>query len=98
MSVAGTYSIPVETPAGRVEITLVLKVKGKSLSGCTRAFSAEAPFNDGSVDGRDFTFTVSEMTPIGPIDLEYVGTVDGDEITGQVNTPRGPKLFTGVRV
>lgn len=98
MTVDGIYSIPVETPAGRVDITLVLKVKGKIVSGCTRAFSAEAPFNGGSVDGNDFRFTVSEITPMGPIDLDYVGTVDGDKISGQVNTPLGPKYFTGVRI
>lgn len=98
MSVAGTYSIPVETPAGRVEITLVLNVEGNFLNGCTKVFSAEAPFKEGSMDGNDFTFKVNEMTPIGPIDLEYIGTVDGNKISGQVNTPLGPKFFNGVRV
>lgn len=98
MAVDGTYSVPVETPAGRVNITLILKVKGKSVSGCTRAFSSEASFKGGAVDGNDFTFTVSEMTPIGPIDLEYAGTVDGNKISGQVNTPLGPKFFNGVRI
>ena len=98
MAVDGTYSVPVDTPAGRVDITLVLKVKEKSVSGCTRAFNSEVPFNGGTVDGNDFTFRVSEMTPIGPIDLEYAGTVDGNKISGQVNTPLGPKFFNGVRV
>jgi len=98
MAVNGTYIIPVETPIGRVEITLILKVNGKSLSGCTRAFSAEAPFKAGSVNGNDFTFTVSEMTPIGPVDLEYAGTVEGDKINGQVITPRGNKTFAGTRI
>ena len=97
MGVNGTYRIPVETPAGRVEITLILNVEGNSLCGCTKAFSAEAPFKGGSVNGNDFRFTVSEVTPMGIIDLEYTGTVDGGKISGQVKTPLGLKFFSGDR-
>lgn len=98
MAIEGAYEIPLQTPLGLVTIALELRMEGSALCGCTRAFNAEASFSGGSVIGNRFKFTVTEQTPIGCIDLEYSGFVDGDKISGQVITPRGNKSFAGTRI
>jgi len=35
--------------------------------------------------------------PIGDIEVNYSGTIAGDDMTGQVQNPRGTVPFTGKR-
>jgi len=52
----------------------------------------ELEVSNGTVDGNSFSFTVTLTFQGNSIDLNYSGTVDGDEISG---TRGGGQPFTG---
>ncbi len=84
MTVDGTYNIAVETPMGTRPGKLTLKTDGDSLSGTYNAEEGENAFKDGTVSGNNFTFSTQISTPMGQFPLGFMGTVNGDDISGQV--------------
>ena len=56
----------------------------------------ELEVSNGTVDGSAFSFTVTLSFQGNSIDLNYSGTVDGDEMSGTRGGPRGGgQPFTG---
>ena len=53
---------------------------------------------EGSVTGKDLTWTIKRTTPNGEIVTVYKATVDGDNMKGTATTgDRPPRDFTAVR-
>ena len=89
--------------------TLVLAQDGETLTG-TMTFSLggrggsgggpqELEVSNGTVDGNSFSFTVTLSFQGNSIDLNYSGTVDGDEMSGTREGPRGGgQPFTGKKL
>lgn len=51
-----------------------------------------------SVDGESFSFSFTMQTPAaGELAITYSGTVSGDTMSGNIETPMGGIPFTGVR-
>ena len=97
MSVAGTYKLTINTPGGTRTPTLTLKEEGGSLSGTFAGQWGATEFGGGKADGNSVKFDVS-ISPMGQeIALSFDGTIEGDSISGSVNTPRGASEFTGTR-
>jgi hypothetical protein len=94
MAVDGTYDITVPTPMGDQTSRLTLKTAGNTLTG---TMGADALI-DAKVNGNEVQWTKMESTPIGELKLDFKVTIDGDKITGEVQTPFGPNAVTGVRV
>ena len=98
MAVDGTYNIENDTPMGKQPGKLVLQSDGGSLSGTLSGQMGEQPFQNGSVNGDDFVFSVKISGPMGEMQLEFKGTVSGDAISGQVQAGSfGSSPFTGTR-
>ena len=57
----------------------------------------EIALDDVSVDGNSVSFKAEVNTPMGKVNLAFEGTVDGDSISGQVNTSMGSNPFSGTR-
>lgn len=103
----GTWEISTQGGRGGPQTsTLVLAQDGETLTG-TITFSLggrggrgdgpqELEFSNGTVDGSAFSFTVTLSFQGNSIDLNYSGTVDGDEMSGTRGGPRGGgQPFTG---
>ena len=103
----GTWEISTQGGRGGPQTSaLVLAQDGETLTG-TIMFSLggrggrgggpqELEVANGTVDGSAFSFTVTLSFQGNSIDLNYSGTVDGDEMSGTRGGPRGGgQPFTG---
>ena len=101
---AGTWEVTTQGGRGGPQTsTLVLVQDGETLTG-TMMFNLpeqaggpqELEVSHGTVDGNSFSFTVTLSLQGNSIDLNYSGTVDGDEMSGTRGGPRGGgQSFTG---
>jgi len=97
MSVDGTYRLTVNTQMGVRTPTLTLKEDGGALSGSMVGDFGTQEFSGGTVDGNNASWEVT-ISPQGQdIKLTCTGTVDGDSISGKIDTPMGGADFTGQR-
>ena len=101
---AGTWQVTTQGGRGGPQTSsLVLAQDGETLTG-TMVFNLpeqaggpqELEVSNGTVDGNSFSFTVTLSLQGNSIDLNYSGTVDGDEMSGTRGGPRGGgQSFTG---
>src|SRR5512136_1450556 len=99
MAVDGVYNVTMKTPLGEQQAKWTLKVDGESLSGIAESPAAgRVEFSGGSVDGDDFTFSLTMQNPMmGQVRVDILGTVQGDKISGVATTPLGQAPFSGSR-
>lgn len=99
MAIDGTYNVEVETPVGKQSAKLILKADGGSLSGSfDNPILGVHEFSDGTVDGDSIAWAMVLDSPVGKMNLEYHGTVSGDEIIGKVKAGSfGTAEFKGTR-
>lgn len=81
-SVAGPWSVKVSGAAGTADQKIDLKQDGNKISGTFKG-PRQSGTIEGTVDGNNIKFRVKARVP-----LDYVGTVDGDTMTGTL-TGRG---------
>ena len=99
MAVDGTYDIIVDTPIGAQTMKLILKTEGSALSGSIDSPLGAQEFSGGSVSGDDISWQMEINSPIGKMNLEYMGKVTGDDIAGEVKAGDfGSSPFKGKRV
>ena len=98
MAVDGTYNIVSHTPIGDQASKVTLKTDGTALSGQSEdPMSGVTAFTGGTVNGNEFSFSMSPKTPMGELKLDLKGTVDGDKISGTAVSMFGPAPFDGSR-
>ena len=83
MSADGVWNATLKTPMGPQTGNLELTTDGDSLSGRFTNSQGASELTDGSVDGDRLTWTVNLTAPM-PVKLDFVVTVDGDTMTGDV--------------
>ena len=110
----GTWELSAEGGRGGTQVmTLVIEQDGGSLTGTlTRTFGRrggggggggrggplESEIENGSVDGDDFSFTVTLTFGDNSFTQSFSGTVDGDSMEGSLEGGRGgARPFTGER-
>lgn len=110
--VAGTWVLSAEGPRGSLMMTLVLEVEEQGLEGTLTmqprgggprgggprgGSPPQMVLSDGAVEGASFSFTVTMSMRGTSITQEFSGSVDGDEMSGTITTPRGERPFSGTR-
>jgi hypothetical protein len=98
MAVDGSYNITVHTPIGDQKSKVTFKTEGKALSGTSENPMAGVAAFTGTVNGNEVQWTENITTPMGPLKIDFKGTVDGDKISGQAVSMFGPAPFDGARV
>ena len=97
MAADGTWNLTMETPMGEQKASITLSTAGGTLTGTQAAQGNSTEIFDGTVMGNNVSWKVSITNPM-PLTLEFTGTVDGDSMTGQMNTGAfGSFPFTGAR-
>lgn len=98
VGLSGTWSLSTTLNGQPISSTLTLEQQGARLSGriSTDSFGS-GEITDGSVSGNSFRFSTNLDIGGQSISLSYEGTFDGNQMTGTVQTPRGPLPFTGTR-
>ena len=94
INVAGVWNLNVETSAGSGTPEFTIKHSTDStLEGTYRGQLGETPVK-GTLKGNKIFLTFS----VSSIDIEYLGTVDGDTMKGKVTLgTMGEGTFTGTR-
>ncbi len=81
-----------ETPNGTFEINYTFKADGNALTGTWKTQFGEAKLENGKIDGKKFSYSVS----INDMKLDYTGeVVSDDELT--VKSERGEMKLTRVK-
>jgi len=93
---AGSWEMTRDTPRGTMTQTLTLARDGDAWTGTMTFMRREVELKDVKVEGNVLTFTL-EMGPPpdapggrGPMLQTFRGTLEGDEINGGMEGPRGP--------
>ncbi len=92
--VPGSYNIVAQNPRGETRSTLTISGDG---TGTLAGDRGTTEFSGISFDGKGFSFSLTLSSPVGELEMEYEGLVDGDTIAGTVLTPDGARPFNGER-
>ena len=108
-NLAGVWEITRETGRGTIVQTLTLTVEGSTVTG-TMAMEfgggggggggggpQSFPVSDGTVNGNQFSFTVTLNRQGQSFEQRYSGTIDGETLTGTIRGGRGDQPFTAKR-
>ncbi|MCZ6459723.1 MAG: hypothetical protein O6766_10210 [Gammaproteobacteria bacterium] len=93
----GTWILTIDTPRGVRHPSLVINKDGDSYSGVYNSLRGPIDIEAISRDGDSFAFPLVITVPIGDIEVNYRGTINGDAMTGSVQSPRGEVPFTAKR-
>lgn len=85
MSVAGTYDVVTKTPMGDQKGTFTVNVDGDSFTGSVAGPMGDMEVKDGKVDGNNLSWKMDMKVPM-PMELTCTATVDGDSISGKIDT------------
>lgn len=89
---AGKWTATMEGPQGSFNLGYDFAVNGKELTGtASNDFSGSIPISEGVVNGKDLSFKVKvEGGPGGPMTVDYMGTLEQDEIKFNVSFEGNP--------
>lgn len=93
----GEWTLSIETPRGLQHPTLVITRDGDNYTGIYNSMRGPIDIDSITREGDNFAFPLVITVPIGDIKVNYSGTISGDDMTGQVQNPRGSVPFTGQR-
>lgn len=93
---AGAYLIKMSTPQGEMELTMTIKEDRTGYIESTMMGKSE--FSDAMIEGNNFKFNATMNTPMGEMEMTFIGTVDGDNINGSIGTQMGDIPFAGQRI
>ncbi len=97
MTADGNWNLVVSTPMGDRRATLSARTEGTALKGSQMAEGNSVEIFDGTVSGNDVCWKVSITDPM-PMTLEFSGTINGDELSGNVTLGAfGSSSFSGTR-
>lgn len=96
-NINGEWTLTIDTPRGVQHPVVSISESGGKLTGTYASFRGPLDISSVSVEGNTFSFPLQITVPIGTIEVTYEGTIDGDQMTGQVKNPRGAVPFSGVR-
>ena len=96
---AGTWKAVLDTPMGKNEMALDLRVSGSVLGGTVKLAGSEAVVEKGVVDGDEFSFAYKMKSPlgVGKVKVQITGKLEGGRILGTVKIPVGGFDFEAVR-
>ena len=95
----GTWTITGEGRRGPAQSQLVIERTDAGYAGTMRQEGRDArELRNIAADGDDFSFEITARVMGMSIDLFYRGSVSGDSMGGLIDTPRGERPFTGVRL
>ena len=97
-SVLGQWKLTVETPNGTTNPILTVNAADAGYSGTYVGPRGSFELKEIKVEGNTFSFPLTITIPIGKMDFQYTGKVEGDTVSGSIGNPQGTIPFVGVRV
>jgi len=79
--VSGTWTASFDTQVGKQEYTYTLKVDGGVVTGTAKSnLIGDSTLSDGKIDGNKISFVEKGNYQGMPLQFNYTGEIDGDEI------------------
>jgi hypothetical protein len=78
---------------GNIVRTLTLQQDGNKITGTMKGPAGSFALENGMIDGNKLTFSVDLVVQGKKIHRDYVGTVDGQTITGTINDGTNTNTF-----
>lgn len=94
---SGTWSLTMQLGERSLPVTLTLRQAGANLSGTLQGPFGSSEINSGSVGADGFRFTASATLGGQTMDVNYTGTVNGNQMTGTASSQLGTVTFSGTR-
>ena len=91
---AGVYLAKTSTPNGEIEFTLTINADG---TGYTESSMGKSEFKDTKIEGNNFAFNMTINSQMGEMEIAFLGSVEGDDISGTIGTQMGEMPFSGQR-
>lgn len=98
VNITGKWETTRETPRGTMTTTFTFAQDGHELTGTLSSQRGDREITDGLVEGNKITFTMVMTMGERTVEMKYSGTVEGDTITGTIQTSRGEVPWTAKRV
>ncbi len=97
--VSGKWSLSLNFQGQQFPVSLSLEQNGNEIKGNMESMLGSGDISDGKVSGNKISAVAKTDFQGQSLELNLIGKVDGDEITGTVNTPMIPMPieFSGVR-
>lgn len=96
-SVGGDWLLTIESPMGREAVAASFSQMGERVTGTLNSSGRDVPI-EGRMKGNELQFEMSLDVRGHPLQLDYVGIVEGDTMSGTVQFgPIGQGKFSGTR-
>jgi len=96
-SLVGKWDLYIPTPNGENIVLAEITDQNGKLSGVLNGKRGKAPMKNLQTTENNFTFEQQMEKLFVTVSIEFKGSVVGDEINGEVETPGGPMPFRGIR-
>ena len=96
-TIVGQWTLNIDSPRGVLHPVLTVQKTGTGYSATYEGRQGLLTIDRVEVNGAKFSFPLSITIPIGTIEVNYVGEVQGDRLQGVVRNPRGEVPFSGER-
>ena len=97
VNVTGTWELTIDSEMGSMSAKMILTQEGADFAGSMTSDFGESKIKDGVVSGNDMTFTLVFSMGGESMDLEFTGTVEGDQASGSSDGPFGSISWTAKR-
>ena len=77
----GVWTSTFDTPRGEQHYTYTFKADGDKLTGTAKNDRGEVKIEDGTIKGKEISFTENRSFQDQTIAIKYKGQIDGDQIT-----------------
>jgi hypothetical protein len=84
MGADGTYIVTADTPLGKQEARMTLRITGEVLTGTVEMPLGKADFT-GTINGNDISWNMKLDTPVGKISPQVKGKINGNNIVGKID-------------
>jgi hypothetical protein len=99
MSIAGKWHVTMQTPVGTMKFAWDF---ANDTGGWRGRMIGQGPVGDSELrlvrlNGDALSFETTTKSPMGPLQLTFIGTVMADSMTGTCKTKFGDNQFSAVR-
>lgn len=97
-NIAGVYNVNIDVPGQPMTGTLTIVQTGATFTGTLQTPLGTSIIRDGRVNTEGFTFASSVLFGGETLEISVRGTVSGNQISGNIDSPQGSAAFTGTKV
>ena len=97
-AVVGQWRLTVDTPRGVTNPILTINAHDSGYSGSYAGPRGTFELKTITVEQNTFAFPMTVTIPIGTMEMQYRGTVEGNVLRGTIGNPRGSIPFSGERI